>query len=81
MCMSVCTYECHLRYVAACRDQKRQFGPLELELQVVRSLSLYNAGNQAQVLFRSGECSDPPSHLSSPKPLFHLTCIGSVEMH
>lgn len=38
MYVYVCTYECHHRYVAACRDQKRQFGLLELELKVVRSL-------------------------------------------
>lgn len=72
MYVYVCTYECHHRYVAACRDQKRQFGPLELELQVVRSLSLYNAGKQAQVLFKSNECSDPPSHLSSPQTTISL---------
>lgn len=36
--MYICIYECHYMYSATCRDQKRQLDPLELELQVVRSL-------------------------------------------
>lgn len=57
-------YVCVACVCRAQGDQKKVLGPLELEFQEV--VSFYaGAGNWTQILFKSSQCSEPLSHLSS----------------
>lgn len=55
---------CHM-HCTAFRSHKLSLDLLGLELVIVNRR--VGTGNQARVLRKSGQCSSPPSHLSSPQ--------------
>lgn len=62
-------------YVCACRGQKREWDPLELELWIILNLQM-SAGNQTQVPCRSSK-SNALNHCAISAILILVFYLGS----